>query len=439
MSEDSAAKLAYRNPLNDIPDQHLFVGLFAVGALSIFTLKAMGFPQWLVTLAPCFLMGVYAIVALATKRYRIREDKIGDNIYYLGFLFTLVSLAYALWKYDPGGAGASDIITNFGIAIATTIIGLAGRVFFNQMREDPIEYEREARFSLAESANALRAQLGDIAMEMSIFKNKLFQIMEEGVTDVSQSATSSMEKNAEVFAKTGTEVIDNVRTAFSTFTEHSSQLNAIASKNVAALEALFNRIENIEASPGLLASKLDPVMQKFEEAADEAAKRNRATANEIKRVQTIIETALNAAEALKKTVEGADANLMQKVDTLGKGLEGALSGTAGVADALASSARSLSVEMGGARDELGRVRIAVAAEVAAAGQALGEFRGVMESHRQVVADVRSTVEKDLALTNEHRDSMRKMATDSAEAVQQLEGALVSLAHAVTEKVSGPRT
>ena len=51
-------------------------------------------------------MASYALLALVTKRYRLREDKVGDNIYYLGFLFTLVSLAYALHVYDPNGAGA---------------------------------------------------------------------------------------------------------------------------------------------------------------------------------------------------------------------------------------------------------------------------------------------------------------------------------------------
>lgn len=113
-------------------------------------------------------MVIYAVIAIITKRFRLREDRVGDNIYYLGFLFTLISLAYALYVYNnPGGSGgAAEIITNFGIAIFTTIFGLAGRVLFNQMRQDPVEYEREARYSLAEASLATRRDTGHVCKRL---------------------------------------------------------------------------------------------------------------------------------------------------------------------------------------------------------------------------------------------------------------------------------
>ena len=144
----------------------LFFGFVLLGAIAIWTMKSVGFNQYAVTAVPISLMIVYAIIALTTKRNRLREDRVGDNVYYLGFLFTLVSLAYALHVYSPDGSGATEIITNFGIAVFTTILGLAGRVLFSQMREDPEEYEREARLSLAEASSELRAQLFGIAGDL---------------------------------------------------------------------------------------------------------------------------------------------------------------------------------------------------------------------------------------------------------------------------------
>src|SRR2546422_3241136 len=70
------------------------------------------------------------------------------------------------------------------------------RSLFNQMREDPVEYEREARYSLAEASSALRSQLADISIEMSNFKRKLAQILEEGIVDVSNTDRKSTRLNS---------------------------------------------------------------------------------------------------------------------------------------------------------------------------------------------------------------------------------------------------
>ncbi|PJI42429.1 hypothetical protein [Ferrovibrio sp.] len=119
MVEIASSKKKYLNPLNDIPDQALFFGLFAVGGLAIWFMKMAGFHQYVVTAFPVAIMFGYAGVALVTKRYRIREDKIGDNIYYLGFLYTLVSLAYALYRLGRmpgyGGGFASTHLVRGGV------------------------------------------------------------------------------------------------------------------------------------------------------------------------------------------------------------------------------------------------------------------------------------------------------------------------------------
>lgn len=302
----------YRNPISDVPDQVLFFGLFVIGGIGIVGLKLLGINRILVTAFPVSLMLFYAVTALISKQYRIREDRVGDNVYYLGFLFTLVSLAHALAIYDAQDSGVEVIITNFGIAIFTTIFGLAGRVFFNQMREDPIEYEREARYALAEASSALRSQLGDISTDVSSFKRKLVQIIDEGVVEVSDNAKTAMAENVRQFSATTDEVMKSIKIAFGTFTDHSSHLNESASKTVDALQSLIKRIENIEASPELLAAKLGPIIQKFDEVANEAARRNRAQTNDLKRLREIIDTAVSASEVLRKTIETSETALGEK-------------------------------------------------------------------------------------------------------------------------------
>ena len=402
----------------DLQDQYLFFALFVIGAASIWILKSWGVSQFWVEALPMSLMALYALIALYTKHYRIREDRVGDNIYYLGFLYTLTSLANALYAFDAEGSGATAIITNFGIAIWTTIFGLAGRVFFNQMRVDPVEYEREARISLAQTSNELRANLGDISNEAAVFKQKLFQILEEGVTDLSEVTKASLEKNVQQFSETSGEAVENIRTAFTNFTDHAGQLNDVASKNVEALEALFGRVEKIEASPELISEKLEPVAEQFSLIASEAMRRSREKKGELKRLNDLIETAAAATETLQNTIVEMDNALTNKVEAIAETLDGNATAAKDFAKAITDITEALQSQIKANREIADNME---------------ETKNV---HALTLKEMRSTIEADLTLSKEHREAMAEMAKESRLAVKEVEQSLISLTGTLAEQLSG---
>jgi hypothetical protein len=420
MTDTTTGQRVYRNPLTDIPDQYLFFGFFLVGAAAIWSLKAYGFSQYLVTSIPVALMLVYSGIALMTKRYRIREDRVGDNVYYLGFLFTLVSLGYALHVYSPDGAGASEIITNFGIALATTIVGLALRVFFNQMREDPVEYEREARLSLAEASSALRAQLFNISTDVASFKRAMLQSTEEGMTEVANSVRTSMDANVKRFAEAAEDVVGKIQTAFEAFSDHSQKLNDIAGKNVYALEALFQRIEHIEAAPGLISQKIDPILGKFEEVADEAMRRNRNQTNDLKRIKEIIDASTEASETLRTTLSGIDEGLKSRIDTFGTSLAGA-----------AKLAEQFTASLNGAT-------AAFSAEIAAAERLAAQIGDQMHSQQVQLVGVKASLVSELDQMRQFKSEISRMAEESASAVRMVQDSLVTLSKNMVEQLGDGR-
>src|SRR6266403_1908261 len=83
----------------DILDKWLFLAVFLLGAISIAVLKSLAVPQLFVTGAPVALMLCYFLCVLFTPRFALRDDHASDNLYYLGFLFTLVSLGLALYEF----------------------------------------------------------------------------------------------------------------------------------------------------------------------------------------------------------------------------------------------------------------------------------------------------------------------------------------------------
>ena len=62
-------------------------------------------------------------------------SRAGDDLYYLGLLFTIISLGHALvalFIFNPDddiNQRANELIGNFGIALASTVFGILGRIF----------------------------------------------------------------------------------------------------------------------------------------------------------------------------------------------------------------------------------------------------------------------------------------------------------------------
>jgi len=122
----------------------VFTLFVAAGSAYVVLAKLAGVGQAYVTFVPVAIMFAYALLIWLARNLRLRDDQAGDNLYYMGFLFTLTSLGVSLYQFNATGA-AEEIVQNFGIAIGSTITGIALRVIFNQMRQDPVEVERTMR------------------------------------------------------------------------------------------------------------------------------------------------------------------------------------------------------------------------------------------------------------------------------------------------------
>jgi len=116
----------------------LFFAVVVVGSSYIIASKLNNFGAFAVTAVPVLIMIAYAVVLGGVRLFHLRDDQSGDNLYYMGFLFTLTSLAVSLYQFSATRA-AEEIVQNFGIAIGSTITGIGLRVIFNQMRRDPVD------------------------------------------------------------------------------------------------------------------------------------------------------------------------------------------------------------------------------------------------------------------------------------------------------------
>ena len=135
---------------------------FIVGTASIVAVRILyPGPGGGVTAA---ILACLAIAGLWRHYYQTEEldrNRAGDNLYYLGLLFTLISLAYVLVTLFIVGSGdefdlkVHGLVGNFGIALTSTIFGILARIFLQSSQKS---------ISLPDESRDLGGDLGDVVV-----------------------------------------------------------------------------------------------------------------------------------------------------------------------------------------------------------------------------------------------------------------------------------
>ncbi len=182
---------------------------------------------------PLLIMAIYISWMLKSET-DLPKITIGDSFYYLGFIFTLVSLVASLASLSNNdGVNMNAIIGSFGAALTTTIVGLVARLFVTAF-----------------------------AVETKVRRERLEEELERSITSLSEKlkelTTYSTSSLIEVHAQTEEalkstllgyqKINDDVARSFETSMEQG--VSGVKS----ALEQLAIRVDSIEVDPRPLES-----------------------------------------------------------------------------------------------------------------------------------------------------------------------------------------
>lgn len=261
-------------------EKYFFVFVFAIGATSIITAKGLHADQFTTTAIPIAIMIAYIIYILRFSQARARDDKSGDNIYYLGFLFTLVSLACTLYQFSADDTSAYTIVSNFGIALFTTITGLLGRIFFLQFKASPIVVEDRIKEEFWNTAAYTIQRMHELSSEFNSYidiqkqittdyysdltaksndffselKNNITELSNQSTTTISMTSSAHIESNAQLAkdisnlmttsAQTFNTALDESCLNFTTGINNISKESSKAARNILELSDVFNSISS---------------------------------------------------------------------------------------------------------------------------------------------------------------------------------------------------
>ena len=166
-------------------DRMAFLVAFVLGVGGGLLLKALEAHPFLTAGYAALILVIYAISAWAAGRIKIEPETVGDNCYYLGFLFTLASLAYTLYQMSgstTNGARPVDIpevISGFGVALSSTIFGVFLRVFLMQLRPDFVAKDREVRADINRAFMDFRKKMSGMLSQMKGYAAESVQLASE--------------------------------------------------------------------------------------------------------------------------------------------------------------------------------------------------------------------------------------------------------------------
>ncbi|MBX5195726.1 hypothetical protein HJB82_10360 [Rhizobium sp. NZLR10] len=225
----------------------LYSTLTIGGMIFIMTAKTLEWNTWIVTLVPITLMMSYfAACAGILKGLRLHNEQAGDNLYYMGFLYTLTSLGASLFRFSAG-ASVDDIVQNFGVAVSSTIVGVTLRIFFNQMRHDPLDVDRTVRHELTEMTRRVKSELNSSAREFSSYRRISAQMLSEGFEEIARQAERNGEailKSIEAMTKDAIRPIQEAAERLSAIVETSNRIvEERAKANVDMADAALARLD----------------------------------------------------------------------------------------------------------------------------------------------------------------------------------------------------
>lgn len=378
--------LKRRGFFSDMPDKGLFLGFAALGFIVIFSAKSMGYTGILTALGAVTALVAYAALASCLDAFRSNPDRLGDNCYYMGFLFTLASLSAALVALQRETAsGRGDLIEaligSFGVALFSTIAGITLRVFFMQMRREVEDLEAELRNELQRSAGLLKGQLAEAVMDLENFRLRTQQVMAQQMDQAASGFTGLAER-----------LVDYVATAGSAYSAASEQLAMNAGRVSVEIGRLVDRVDRIEVPSDLLTRQVDDARVRIQalagalEAAVDAGGQRQAALDQSAR-------ALDALVA-RLTEVSMFRGVEQSAGRFGTTMDATTGKVAEVSERLATYASSI-----------------------------GRLAAQIEADGQAVSRARFLIGEDL--------------TQSTGALHKLQGTLADVADGLVARINGP--
>ncbi len=285
-----------------------------VGGAIISVMKIYDVSQIVVSLVAVLFIILYALSVTMIPALRLREDQLGDNCYYLGFLYTLGSLAWALQAFSATN-NTDEIIANFGLALFSTIAGIILRVVINQSRKDILETERECRIELSSAVARMRSNIDEATYSLESFCRLTQQMVQESTSNAVSVSADAMQTCSNSLLAVNEKVISGISSSLANHAQYTNKLNHAIGGVEDEITNLSERLKNIDIDKNIILSRLDPVVAQMETSLTEISNKMNNAVRIIEREMLSISERIKYVEVDKDIIHTKLAPVAEHIET----------------------------------------------------------------------------------------------------------------------------
>lgn len=346
-----------------------------------------------------------------TTERKISSDTKGEAFYYLGLLFTFMSLVAALINFSTAKEGDDmmGMIGPFGIALFTTIVGLSGRVWFSVWQEASSDPGEEVKY-LGEEVKKLTGRLNPLGNAAEGIGHEMEKIKEKFAG--AESTVSTVDDHAK---KIGSSVGD--------LTDQVAKLQKAAAKAEGIVSEAASQIESRMVGVAEQADSLSKSMSKMVDATDQGSE---AVYSRVEQLLPVLNKAIEQARQVEdvasqaKSVQGEMAKMQAGFSKTAKFFSGAE--RAGLA--IDDHAARIGSSVGGLEGEVAKLLEAAAKAAEAVSGTVPQIEDAGSRMRGVALQA---------------DSLRKSMSELVDATDQGREAVSSRVEELEESLAGAGT
>ena len=299
----SSTRRSFAAHYSDSSDKLLLGGAFLFGIVGSIGLKFAGLPVIFPAIFSGLVIILYAVFTYFSRSARLEPDQIGDNAYYLGFVLTLSSLSYTLYELgtqDTEAVFIAQVISGFGIALSSTIVGVATRVLLIQFRTDLVARDREAKLSLNQAMRSFRSEMADSIRGTKYLGAEIRQTLEEHHDAIAAGQEARMSQGMASMMESFKASLEGL------LTESRSTQQALAETNrttvTSAEEHVNKTLNRLQESLTVAAGRICDGMLSLAKATEDGISANREVFGQ--QIAATLAAAKSADEALASSREG---------------------------------------------------------------------------------------------------------------------------------------
>ena len=397
------------------------VTAFLVGIIAIFLSRFLIPGTAGTSVAALLAIMVIAVLGIYYNKQRAEEDidinRAGDDLYYLGFLFTLSSLIYALVALFIFGSGTdldqrtNELIGNFGIALLSTVAGILGRIILQSTENQNRRGTEASRPSddLHMLAQRLRAEMRGASDAFSHY-NRMTMLQAEATKKHAERMVKHFTKKLEENAQSAVvrsesiyqEMAGQIQETNDTLERHSGAVARVLETHAGQLNSVNASLDQFRADIEQTQRSMDGFGQTLgnqsSESADFLKKLN-------ERINTVQQSLSELPDKIKRT--------QNQFDALGETAKTAMTGFDDKAEQMASAYGNLT-NIAGKQQEIMEKDLERAREVSSRMETAvpmwtGHTERIQEAFEAVntsLKDLRANIEKTQESFKEQREAVK---------------------------------